>query len=96
MEENATILNNQLCEKAQEQWELSDLSDSGVPCLPQSIRNQKGFQEINGTCPVQLQYLIDISESAYDQLQKIRDKEVDIGKEQHEFKQSQPVKNKKY
>lgn len=96
MEENATLSNNQLYEKAQEQWELSNLSDSGVPCLPQSILIHKACQEINGIFPVQLQYLIDISESAYDQLQKIKDKKVDTGTEQPEFKQSQPVKTKKY
>lgn len=96
MEENVTLSNNELCEKAQEQWELSDLSDSGVPCLPQSIRIQKTCHEINGTFPVQMQYLIDISESAYNQWQKIRDKEVDIGKEQPEFKQYHPMNSKKY
>lgn len=44
---------------------------------------------ITGTFPLQLQYLIDIAESAYDQLQKMYNKQLDEGKEQQEFKQTQ-------
>lgn len=95
MEENPQIHNNQLYEQAQEQWELSDLCDSGIRCLPDSISKQTNCHTINGSYPLQLQYLIDISEAAYDQLQKIQEKEVDMGKEQPEFKQTQQ-KTKKF
>lgn len=43
---------------------------------------------INGTFPLQMQHALDISESPYDQLQKIQNKEVEVGKEQPEFKQT--------
>lgn len=44
---------------------------------------------------MQLQYLIDISESAYDQLQRLYDKQLDEGKEQQEFKQTQAATRKR-
>lgn len=75
-------------QQAEEQWELSDLCDSGIKCLPDTIFNKKESHIINGTFPVQLQQLLDISESPYDQLQKIQNKETEVGKEQPEFKQT--------
>lgn len=82
------ISSEQLFQQAQEQWELSDLSDSGVRCLPDSIFSVKQSQTINGTFPLQMQHLLDISESPYDQLQKLQNKETEVGKEQPEFKQN--------
>lgn len=35
-----------------------------------------------------MQYVLDISESPYDQLQKIQNKEIEMAKEQPEFKQT--------
>lgn len=93
--EEPNISNNELFAQAEEQWELSDLCDSGMRCLPETITTQKKLHTINGTFALQLQYLLDISESAYDQYQKIQDKEVDVGKEQPEFKQTQQ-KSKKF
>lgn len=75
-------------QQAEEQWHLSDLSDSGVKCLPDSIFNVKQSQIINGKFPLQMNYLLDISESPYDQLQKLEKKETEVGKEQPEFKQN--------
>lgn len=86
--EEPSISPNQLYQQAEEQWELSDLSDSGVKCLPDTIFNKKEIQTINGTFTLQIQHLLDISESPYDQLQKLQDKEVEMGKEQPEFKQT--------
>lgn len=76
-------------QQADEQWQLSDLGDSGCPCLPNSIFTEKQSHIISGSFPLQLQYLIDIAESAYDQLQKLHNKQLDEGKEQQEFKQTQ-------
>lgn len=86
--EDPSIAANQLYQQAEEQWELSDLCDSGVKCLPDTIFSKKESHIINGAFLVQLQQLLDISESPYDQLQKLQDKEVEIGKEQPEFKQT--------
>lgn len=85
----------QLFQQAQEQWELSDLGDSGTNCLPNSIFDKKEIQSINGTFPLQLQSLLDISESPYDQLQRLQNKETEVAKEQPEFKQKYE-KTKKY
>lgn len=93
--EDPSITNNQLYQQADEQWELSDLGDSGIKCLPDTIFNDKNSHIINGTFPVQLQQLLDISESPYDQLQNIQNKEIEMGKEQPEFKQS-ALKTKKW
>lgn len=87
IEENPSISSNQLYQQAQEQWELSDLCDSAVKCLPDSIFNRKDIQSITGTFPLQLQSLLDISESPYDQLQRLQNKETEVAKEQPEFKQ---------
>lgn len=86
--EDPSIAANQLYQQAEEQWELSDLCDSGVKCLPETIFSKKESHIVNGTFPVQLQQLLDISESPYDQLQKVQNKEVEVGKEQPEFKQT--------
>lgn len=93
--EDPNISANQLFKQAEEQWELSDLCDSGIKCLPDSIFNVKESQIINGTFPVQMQHLLDITESPYDQLQKLQNKETEVGKEQPEFKQNYQ-KTRKY
>lgn len=62
IEEDPAISINQLYDQANEQWQLSDLSDSGVPCLPESIFVNKQVHMINGNYPLQIQYLLDISE----------------------------------
>lgn len=79
---------NDLYHAAEEQWELSDLSDSGVSCLPNSIFTQKTSHSINGTFALQMQFILNISEPAYDQFQRIQDKEVDVGIENQEFKEA--------
>lgn len=88
IEENPTISIDQLFQQAEEQWELSDLGDSGIQCLPDSIFNKKESHMVNGSFPLQMQFLLDISESPYDQLQRIQNKETEVGKEQPEFKQT--------
>lgn len=93
IEEDQSIQIGQLYTQAEEQWQLSDLSDSGVACLPDSIFTQKQSHIVNGKFPLQMQYLVDISESAYDQLQKIYGKELDVGKEKPEFHVQATQKN---
>lgn len=88
IDENPSITANQLYQQAEEQWELSDLCDSGIKCLPDTIFDKKESQIINGAFLLQLQQLLDISESPYDQLQKVQNKEIEVGKEQPEFKQT--------
>lgn len=86
MEQNPLISINELYQEAEDQWRLSDLSDSGIECLPNKICASNEIQTIDGFYAVQLQWLIKINQSPYDQYQQIYGKEVDIGKEQQEFK----------
>lgn len=51
---------------------------------------EKQSQTITGTFLLRLQYLIDISESAFDQLQKMHNKQLDEGTEREEFVPSLP------
>lgn len=95
VEENPAISISQLVQQALEQWELSDLSDSVIKCLPDSIFDKTETHNINGIFPLQMQFLLDISESAYDQLQRLQNKEIEVGKEKPEFKQKNQ-KIKKY
>lgn len=41
---------------------LSDLGDSGKPCLPDSIFDMKESHIVEGVYSVQMQYLLDICE----------------------------------
>lgn len=72
------------------------MKDSGSPCWPNSIFSEKQAHTISGKFPMQIQYLIDIAESAYDQLQRLHNKQLDEGKEQQEFKQTQATTQQRY
>ncbi|XP_058029030.1 recQ-mediated genome instability protein 1 [Ahaetulla prasina] len=59
--------------KVFEQWLLTDLRDLEYPVLPEFILNDpKG--ELNGFYSVQIDSVVDVSQPAYSQLQKIRGK----------------------
>lgn len=60
LSENSQISNDELFQKAYEQWLLSDLIESGVKCLPQSVQNNKNEFEVTGNYALQMQFLIDI------------------------------------
>lgn len=72
---------------AEEQWELSDLSDSGTSRLPDSIFARRDIHTVDGTFVVQMLSLLDISQSAYDQHQDLQSRELDVGIENPEFTQ---------
>lgn len=86
LEQNPSMTIDQLHQEAADQWRLSDLTDSGVECLPSRISTDKQCHIVAGFFPVQLHWLINITESPYDQLQRIHNRETDVGKEQQEFK----------
>lgn len=88
LEENPDIGVDALFGDAEEQWELSDLCDSGVACFPDSIFSRRDIHTIHGTFIVQMQSLLDISQSAYDQLQDLQNMELDVGVENPEFTQT--------
>lgn len=84
---------SELYQEAEDQWRLSDLADSGIGCLPNEIFSSKSINKIEGFFALQMQWLMNISQSPYDQWQHIYGKEVDVGKEQQEFKQQSTQKN---
>lgn len=86
---------NQLYQEAFDQWVLSDLADSTAECIPKKILDSKEMQTIEGFYALQMQWLINISHSPYDQWQKIYGKELDVGKEQQEFKTQSSFRDSK-
>lgn len=62
IEEEPNLTVDELFERAREQWMLSDLGDSGKPCLPDSIFDMKESHIVEGVYSVQMQYLLDICE----------------------------------
>lgn len=92
LDEKPDVHIDELFREAEEQWELSDLADSGISCLPNSIFERKQAHTIDGVFAVQMQSILDISQAAYDQLQTIQDKVLDVGNENPEFFQpTQPT-----
>ncbi|XP_033125108.1 recQ-mediated genome instability protein 1-like, partial [Anneissia japonica] len=57
-----------------EQWLDSDLSEIAPPILPIGI-NKETKTELKGKYALQMNYVEDVSESAYTQLQKVKGKE---------------------
>ncbi|XP_076076217.1 recQ-mediated genome instability protein 1-like [Mytilus galloprovincialis] len=53
-----------------EQWLLSDLHELGTQCLPEQINNSDKFQ-LNGKFALQIDSMVDISQSCYSQLQRV-------------------------
>lgn len=54
-----------------EQWLLSDLHELGTQCLPQQLKDASKYQ-LNGTYALQIDSMVDISQSCYSQLQKVK------------------------
>ncbi|XP_063402876.1 recQ-mediated genome instability protein 1-like [Mytilus trossulus] len=53
-----------------EQWLLSDLHELGTQCLPEQINNSDKYQ-LNGKFALQIDSMVDISQSCYSQLQRV-------------------------
>ncbi|XP_037033650.1 recQ-mediated genome instability protein 1-like [Bradysia coprophila] len=81
LSETPRISNENLYKNAYEQWLLSDLAESGVKCLPQSVLSNKNEFKFTGNYALQMQYVIDIAESAYEQYRTIHDKKLDEAEE---------------
>ncbi|KAK7869487.1 hypothetical protein R5R35_008199 [Gryllus longicercus] len=75
-DENSHYSVSDLQEFVRKQWELSDLRDSSGGSLPPNLQNQMKIT-LRGKYAVQIESVLNISEPAYSQMQKIR--KVDIG-----------------
>lgn len=71
-EENQGSLQSQqqVNELVFEQWLLSDLHELGTQCLPEQLKNFDKFQ-LNGKFALQIDSMVDISQSCYSQLQRV-------------------------
>lgn len=71
--ENVSLSQAQMNKQVFEQWLLTDLRDLEHPVLPDSILEvPKG--ELNGFFALQINSLVDVSQPAYSQIQKLRGK----------------------
>ncbi|KAM5258138.1 recQ-mediated genome instability protein 1 isoform 1-T4 [Hipposideros larvatus] len=71
--ENVSLSQAQMNKQVFEQWLLTDLRDLEHPILPDSILEvPKG--ELNGFFALQINSLVDVSQPAYSQIQKLRGK----------------------
>lgn len=71
--ENVSLSQAQMNKQVFEQWLLTDLRDLEHPLLPDSILEvPKG--ELNGFFALQINSLVDVSQPAYSQIQKLRGK----------------------
>uniref|UniRef100_A0A1B0CL91 RecQ-mediated genome instability protein 1 n=2 Tax=Lutzomyia longipalpis TaxID=7200 RepID=A0A1B0CL91_LUTLO len=81
--------------KAYDQWLLTDLSETGVPCIPERVFQQKDPFSLPGKFILQLNFVIDISESSYDQWRRLNDQKLDEPEPVEEFRTQSSNQGKK-
>ncbi|XP_058828091.1 recQ-mediated genome instability protein 1-like [Topomyia yanbarensis] len=97
LQENPKTSNESLFKFAFDQWILADLKEIGVSSLPESIDTETNSFMLNGRFPLQLNYLVDISEPCYDQLRNLYNKKMDEADEEIQMRktQTQHIKKKR-
>ena len=77
MQQNPGISDDKLYEDCIEQYNLADLVEVGLAVLPEQTQTQKTAFILEGVFVLQMNYIINVSESPYDQLRHIRDNKLD-------------------
>uniref|UniRef100_A0A182PC92 RecQ-mediated genome instability protein 1 n=1 Tax=Anopheles epiroticus TaxID=199890 RepID=A0A182PC92_9DIPT len=95
VQENPTITNEGVFQFAFSQWLLADLKEIGHGALPPGLDAKVEQHTLNGSFPVQMQYLIDISEPAYEQWRALYDKKLDEAEDEVQMRKSQAPNVKK-
>ncbi|ETN67000.1 hypothetical protein AND_001203 [Anopheles darlingi] len=95
LQENPQTTNESLFEFAFSQWLLADLREIGVAVLPTGFNSRTEQYTLNGSFPIQMHQLIDISESAYDQWRKMYDKKLDEADDEVQMRKNQTQHTKK-
>ncbi|XP_035785917.1 recQ-mediated genome instability protein 1-like [Anopheles albimanus] len=95
LQENPQTTNESLFEFAFSQWLLADLREIGVAVLPAGFNGRTEQHTLNGSFPIQMHQLIDISESAYDQWRKLYDKKLDEADDEVQMRKNQTQHTKK-
>uniref|UniRef100_A0A182MH75 RecQ-mediated genome instability protein 1 n=1 Tax=Anopheles culicifacies TaxID=139723 RepID=A0A182MH75_9DIPT len=95
LQDNPKISNEGLFQFAFSQWLLADLNEIGISVLPPGMDVKVEQHTMNGTFPLQMQYLIDISEPAYDQWRALYDKKLDEADDEVQMRKNQAPNVKK-
>ncbi|XP_059620382.1 recQ-mediated genome instability protein 1-like [Phlebotomus argentipes] len=84
--ENAAISAENAYRKAYEQWLLADVEEASVTCLPERVSQEKKPFSLTGKFALQINFVIDISESVYEQWRRLNDKKLDEPENENEFR----------
>ncbi|KFB37737.1 AGAP011675-PA-like protein [Anopheles sinensis] len=95
LQENSKISNESLFQFAFSQWLLADLNEVGVGAFAPGLGEKIDSHMLTGTFPVQMQYLLDISEPAYEQWRNLYDKKLDEAEDEVQMRKSQAPQTKK-
>ncbi|XP_058117292.1 recQ-mediated genome instability protein 1-like [Anopheles ziemanni] len=95
LQENPKISNESLFQFAFSQWLLADLNEVGVGAFAPGLEETIDSHMLTGTFPVQMQYLLDISEPAYEQWRNLYDKKLDEAEDEVQMRRSQAPQTKK-
>uniref|UniRef100_A0A182R703 RecQ-mediated genome instability protein 1 n=1 Tax=Anopheles funestus TaxID=62324 RepID=A0A182R703_ANOFN len=95
LQENPKMSNEGIFQFAFSQWLLADLNEIGTAVLPPGMEMNVEQHTLKGSFPLQMQYLIDISEPAYDQWRALYDKKLDEADDEVQMRKNQAPKVKK-
>ncbi|GAB0090149.1 hypothetical protein DMENIID0001_048390 [Sergentomyia squamirostris] len=84
--ENPSFSAQEIFTRAFEQWLLVDLSEAALPCLPPNVSQKKEPWSLTGKFALQINYIVDISESFYDQWRRLNDEKTDEPEPTEEFR----------
>lgn len=95
LQENPKTSNAALFKFTFDQWVLADLQEISVPCLPETVETETKCFTLKGMFPLQLNYVMDISEPCYDQLRNLYNKKLDEADDEIQMRKSQAQHVKK-
>lgn len=89
LQENPKTSNEALFKFTFDQWVLADLQEIGVSTLPESVETETKCFTLKGIFPLQLNYLMDISEPCYDQLRNLYNEKLDEADDEIQMRKNQ-------
>ncbi|XP_062561206.1 recQ-mediated genome instability protein 1-like [Armigeres subalbatus] len=95
LQENPKTSNTALFKFTFDQWILADLLEIGVSSLPETVETETKCFILKGMFPLQLNYLMDISEPCYEQLRNLYNKKLDEADDEIQMRKNQAQHVKK-
>ncbi|XP_062698589.1 recQ-mediated genome instability protein 1-like [Aedes albopictus] len=89
LQENPKTSSEALFKFAFDQWVLADLQEIGVASLPETVETETKCFTLKGIFPLQLNYLMDISEPCYDQLRNLYNEKLDEADDEVQMRKNQ-------